>query len=94
MKSLKKHLYWCALSTRQGFGPLIVAKWKSHLRHISGYHDGHPDPLFKKCAHGELDKERKWIKVGRAAVLCHGNCNLSFPDKYQKPQLGRMILIY
>ena len=68
MRSIKKHLYWCALSTSQGFGALIVAKWKSHLRHISGKHDNHPDTLFPKCAHGELDKERKWIKVGKIAI--------------------------
>ena len=27
-------------------------------------HEDHPDPLFPKCVHGEIDK-RKRIKVGK-----------------------------
>ncbi|XP_019616683.1 PREDICTED: uncharacterized protein LOC109464189 [Branchiostoma belcheri] len=63
-KSIKKHLYWCAQSTSQGFGQLIVAKWKSIMRHIANKHDGHPDESFPTCAHGPLDQERKWIFSG------------------------------
>ena len=63
-KSLKNHLHWCATSTRLGFGELILAKWKSITRHVCNEHNGHPDPLFKKCAHGSLSK-RLWIKKGK-----------------------------
>lgn len=62
-KRIRKHLYWCATSTRMGFGEMIVAKWNSIVRHISNRHDGHSDKLFAKCAHGELEP-RKWIKPG------------------------------
>ena len=60
-KAIKTHLYWCATSTKAGFGDLIVAKWKSFLRHVCNKHTDHPDLLYQKCAHGELD-QRKWIK--------------------------------
>lgn len=62
-KSIKKHLYWCALSTKQGFGELIVAKWVSLIRHISGKHDNHPNHLFQKCGHGVQEKKRRLIKL-------------------------------
>jgi hypothetical protein len=32
MKAISHHLYWCARSTRQGFGEMIVAKWVSLIR--------------------------------------------------------------
>ena len=63
--SIRNHLHWCAQSTTEGFGKMILAKWKSHLRHVSGKHKDHPDKLFTKCAHGELAQPRKWIKVGK-----------------------------
>ena len=37
-KAIKNHLYWCAISSRPGFGEMIVAKWKSLIRHISNIH--------------------------------------------------------
>jgi solute carrier family 8 (sodium/calcium exchanger) len=71
-KSLKKklfdasnrHLYWCARSTRQGFGEMIVAKRGSLIRHISNKHKDHPDELYTECAHGEVEP-RAWIPVGK-----------------------------
>ncbi len=60
-KAIKTHLYWCATSTKPGFGDLIVAKWKSFLRHVCNKHTDHPEPMYKECAHGELEP-RKWIK--------------------------------
>ena len=60
---IRNHLYWCALSTPQGFGEMILAKWMSLLRHIADKHHNHPNPLFPCCAHGDIDK-RKWIKIG------------------------------
>eukprot|EP00112_Aurelia_sp_Birch-Aquarium-sp1_P020123 Seg5111.1 transcript_id=Seg5111.1/GoldUCD/mRNA.D3Y31 product="hypothetical protein" protein_id=Seg5111.1/GoldUCD/D3Y31 len=55
--------HWCALSTRQGFGDLILAKWKSMMRHICNKHTDHPDALFPKCAHDAIE-ERDWIPIG------------------------------
>jgi hypothetical protein len=43
VKAIRKHLYWCARSTKQGFGDLIVAKWISIVHHISNKHDNHPN---------------------------------------------------
>ncbi|XP_065054110.1 uncharacterized protein LOC135682938 [Rhopilema esculentum] len=55
---MRRHIYWCCTSTKEGFGELVVAKWKYFF-----YHKGHPNELSTKCSHGELGK-RKWIKIG------------------------------
>lgn len=64
IKAIKRHMYWCATSTKTGFGDLIVSKWKSFTRHVANLHTNHPDPLYKKCHHGNLEP-RKWIKRGK-----------------------------
>ena len=61
-------MYWCALSTPQGFGEKILAKWMSLQRHIDDKHHNHPNPLFPCCAHGDIDK-RKWIKIGICSMI-------------------------
>ena len=55
MKAISRHLYWCAHSTKQGFGEIIVAKWVSLIWHISNKHKDHPDELYTECAHGEVE---------------------------------------
>jgi len=60
MKAIRRHMFWCATSTKTGFGDLIVAKWKPLLANI---HQNHPDSLYKSCNHGELEP-RRWIKRG------------------------------
>ena len=45
-------MYWCAMSTKEGFGDMIVAKWKSLIRHISNKHTDHDDP-YSKTGHME-----------------------------------------
>ena len=52
------------MSTDMGFGQLIVAKWKSIVRHVSNKHGDHPDKLFPKCAHDGNLEPRQWIKIG------------------------------
>lgn len=64
MKGIRNHLYWCATSTKQGFHDMILAKWRSFLRHIANKHKDHPNPLVKECAHDEIEP-REWIKIGR-----------------------------
>ena len=71
MKAIRHHLFWCATSTKRGFGNLIVAKWLSFLRHVSNQHTDHPDPLYTKCNHGEIEN-RLWIHRG----LCKLNFRL------------------
>ena len=63
VKGARNHLYWCATSTKQGFGEMIVAKWKSFMEHVANKHDNHPNNLFKKCAHGDIEN-RRWIRIG------------------------------
>ena len=63
VKGIRRHLYWCATSTKQGFEQLILAKWKSFMRHVANRHTNHPDKLFQNCAHEEIQR-RKWIKIG------------------------------
>ena len=58
MKGIRRHLYWCATSTKPGFGALIVAKWSSFLRHVANIHSDHPNELYKKC-----HKERYIIMI-------------------------------
>ncbi len=69
LKAVHTHLYWCASSTKKGFEELIVAKWKSFMNHVTNKHENHPDPLFKKCLHGDIDS-RKWIHNGIQNIGC------------------------
>ncbi|XP_015749236.1 PREDICTED: uncharacterized protein LOC107329014 isoform X2 [Acropora digitifera] len=64
VKGTRNHLYWCVTSSTQGFGELVTAKWKSFMQHVADKHDNHPSPLFKKCAHDEEIKNRRWIRIG------------------------------
>ena len=64
--AVKHHIYWCSTTTKEGFQKLILAKWKSFIRHVANKHTDHPNPLFPECAHKELEKRRKWIKVGKS----------------------------
>ena len=68
IKGVRNHLYWCATSTKQGFEDLIVAKWKSFMRHVANKHSDHPDKVFEKCIHGPIEP-RKWIKIGLCMSL-------------------------
>ena len=63
MRGVRNHLYWCVTTTVQGFENLILAKWKSFMRHLNNKHKDHPDALFTECAHDEI-APRKWIKIG------------------------------
>ncbi len=37
------------------------------MQHITNKHVDHPNSLFQKCAHGEIEK-RKCIKVGKSEM--------------------------
>ena len=53
-RSLVNHLYWCVVSTADGGGDVIKAKWLSVDNHIHNVHSGHSQ-LFQKCSHGVLE---------------------------------------
>ncbi|KAG0434625.1 hypothetical protein HPB47_018980 [Ixodes persulcatus] len=63
-----RHLYWCA-RTSDGDGDLVLAKWKSIMRHVIDVHI-HQDPLHPACAHGDI-RNRKWLEEGKPS---RGTC--------------------
>lgn len=69
MTSIRNHLYWCVTSTKEGFGDMIVAKWKSITRHIANKHTDHEGTLYKKCGHKEITEDREWIKNGNNIIM-------------------------
>lgn len=77
LKGIRRHLYWCATSTKAGFQSLIIAKWTSFMRHVADKHMDHPDPLYKQCNHGELER-RKWIKIGKVLFVTNGTLLFRF----------------
>lgn len=63
-KSLVNHLYWSAVSTPDGNGELIEAKWISQDNHIHNKHKGH-GKVFQACQHKPIRKragKKKWFK--------------------------------
>ena len=59
-RSIINHLYWCAISTEDGNGEVMLEKWISLVNHVHNKHRGH-GKQYKKCAHGRL-RNRKWFK--------------------------------
>ena len=54
-KSLVNHLYWSAVSTPDGNGELIKAKWISLDNHIHNKHKKH-GKIFTACQHKAIRK--------------------------------------
>ena len=52
-QSMINHMYWCVVSTPNGDGDMMVAKWLSLENHIHNKHSGHGQ-LFQKYSHGRL----------------------------------------
>ena len=59
-RSMVNHLYWCAMSTDDGNGDVILEKWLSLINHMHNEHHGH-GKTYKKCGH-ECLQNRKWLK--------------------------------
>ena len=60
---VQNQLYWDTRTTKTGFEDMIEAKWTSFIRHAAGKHENHPNSLFQKCLHDELEP-RNWIRIG------------------------------
>ena len=63
-KSVINHLYWSAVSTPNGDGEMILAKWISLDNHIHNKHKQH-GKLFPVCKHKAIQKKgrkNKWFK--------------------------------
>jgi hypothetical protein len=62
------HLYWCAASTPDGNGELLLAKWLSLDNHLHNIHRGHGG-IYHNCGHGRLrgrrEKKKKWLESGK-----------------------------
>ena len=68
IKAIINPLWWCcAISI--GNEELIRKKWLCMLNHIWGIHSWEDNKLFHKCEHGQLDKERKWLKTNSPSFL-------------------------
>jgi hypothetical protein len=69
--SIINHLYWSVMSTANGSGDDIVAKWTSILNHIINIHI-HTNARFPACAHGDLDNQgprKKWLDPCKTLLL-------------------------
>ena len=68
-------LYWCAFSTKDGNGDLILEKWLSLINHMHNMHKGH-GKLYKECEHGRLRK-RKCLRYRKFTYLYIASYNTS-----------------
>ncbi|XP_054773944.2 uncharacterized protein LOC129282034 [Lytechinus pictus] len=62
-RSINNHVYWCASSTPDGDGEVMVAKFKSILNHMRNIHENHSD-VYPACSHGENHGQREWMRQG------------------------------
>ena len=72
-KSMINHLYWSSVSTPDGDGDLIQAKWVSLDNHIHNRHKKH-GKYFSACKHKAIRKKgrkKKWFKPRKCVLY---NC--------------------
>ncbi|CAH3177092.1 unnamed protein product [Porites evermanni] len=77
VKPCERHLHWSATSTFRGNGRVILVTFKGFLNHVINKHSGFSDPLFNKCANGNVEP-RKWLRSGMTLVyekLCEALSN-------------------
>ena len=70
------HLHLSATTTPSGNGKIIWAKFKLLLSHIVNKHSDLDDPLFNKCAHGDIT-DRTWLQTVEK-VLHSDTCVFDF----------------
>jgi solute carrier family 8 (sodium/calcium exchanger) len=71
-QSISNHMYWCAASTTDGDGDMMVAKWKILPQHITNVHKNPQCRLYPKCGHGRLRgaaRNRLWLKPGMCILV-------------------------
>jgi hypothetical protein len=56
IRPCENHLSWSATSTSSGDGRVILAKFVSFLGHIVDKHENLDDPIFDRCAHGDIEQ--------------------------------------
>ena len=67
IKPCVNHFYWSASTTFDGNGEIIWAKFKSFLSHCINEHKDLDEPLFNRCAHGEI-VDRPWLEKGMSKL--------------------------
>ncbi len=67
-RSLLNHLYWSAVSTPDGNGEVIQAKWMSLDNHIHNKNQRH-GKNFPKCSHGRLRRRRKKSGLNDVSIM-------------------------
>ncbi|XP_063967369.1 uncharacterized protein LOC135157003 isoform X2 [Lytechinus pictus] len=67
-KCITTHLWWCAANCRED-REMIVEMWQSLTHHICDVHSWNSADKYHRCAHDELDPQRKfkWLTPGSAA---------------------------
>ena len=64
IRPCENHLHWSATtSTHDGDGIVIWAKFRAFMSHVVNKHSDLEDPVFNKCAHGEIGP-KKWLIPG------------------------------
>ena len=66
IKSIVNHFWWCCL-TCKGNLVLLKEKWLSLLFHISNFHEFPENTIFKRCEHGDID--RQWLEPTSAPYI-------------------------
>lgn len=69
IRPCENHLYWSAMSTKDGNGAVIKAKFNSFLEHCINKHDKLKDPMFNKCVHHPDIADGKWLLEGTVNVF-------------------------
>ena len=92
-KSMLNHLYWSAVSTPNGNGDIIKAKWMSLDNHIHNRHKGH-GKHFPKCTHKRpRGKRKKWFKPRKHFVSSKlvKNFKLKYVDTKASEKISALI---
>lgn len=61
IKPCTNHLFWSAVTTHNGNGEVIWAKFSSFFSHVVNKHKNLKNPVFDKCAHSDEIQPRKWL---------------------------------
>ena len=66
IKSIDNHFWWCCLTCNGNLDEL-KEKWLSLLSHICGFHDFPNNKIFKRCEHGDI--EREWLSPTSSSFI-------------------------
>ncbi len=76
------HLYWSAVSTPDGDGDLIQAKWMSLDNHVHNRHKKH-GTFFPACKHKAKGRKKKWFKPRKYYIAIVTALSMTVPSLYR-----------